>query len=87
MSTESNEQQPPCYGFKSWRKLKTLPRIIDEYEQCKVWYQRIKQQHWKISVCCSGIELVVYHLVKMLMAFYCADVVSPIACWMVSKGL
>lgn len=87
MTNESNEHpQDTCYGFQSWKKIKTLPRIVDEYQQCKVWYERIKKQHWKLGMCFSGIEILVFHLVNLLMTFYSADVVSPIACWMLTKG-
>jgi len=88
MTTESNDHPEPtsCCGFQSWKKIKTLPRIIDEYQQCKIWYERIKKQHWKLGMCCSGIEILVFHLVNLLVTFYSADVVSPFACWMITKA-
>ena len=87
--TESDENPQPttCDGFQSWQKIKTLPRVINEYQQCKMWYERIKKQHWKLGMCCSGIEILVFHLVNLLMTFYSADVVSPFACWMITKGI
>ncbi|XP_066914611.1 uncharacterized protein [Clytia hemisphaerica] len=87
-STSTNNQpSPSAITFKSWEKAQTLPRIMEEFERCKGWYERIKSQHSKIGKICYLFEMIFLQLFTSLMAACSAEIVSPWASWTMSKAM
>jgi len=84
MSTcgETTAPEPTCL---SWMKLKTLPRVIEEYQQAKAWYTRIKNNHWKIGQCLNLLELFMVQFCIIMSGFLSSEQIFPALGWILIK--
>jgi len=80
--SSSIQTDPP--SIKLWEKVKTFPRVNEEYQNFRIRYEKVKQHHWKLGYCLSAAEFVLLQVFHVLTSISSSE--TPFVCWFNGYG-